>query len=152
MRVMVTLRNREGTMSMPELVNMVRQNVPESLAGTPWQIEMQISETLGQDTPPYARAKPSADGRAAQVEASILNSLPTPPKELKIYAGGGSLAFSFSGEATLKAGPVTAKVDKDGGDITVKHRGAPADRGADPERRRGTGRDRRRRQSPARRR
>jgi hypothetical protein len=120
MRLAIQLHNTEGTISMPEVVNMVRQNVPEALACTPFQIELQITETLGSDTPPAARKQQSADGRSAQMEASILNSLPKPPKELKLYAGSGSLAFSISGEATLKAGPVTAKVDKDGADVTVK--------------------------------
>jgi hypothetical protein len=120
MRLAIQLHNTEGTISMPELVNMVRQNVPEALACTPFQIEMQIVDTLGSDTPPPLRKQASADGRSAQMEASILNSLPKPPKELKLYAGTGSLAFSISGDATLKAGPVTAKVDKDGADITVK--------------------------------
>ena len=55
MRLAIMLRNRDGTISMPELVNLVRQNVPESLAGTPCQIEMEISETLGGDTPPPVR-------------------------------------------------------------------------------------------------
>jgi hypothetical protein len=123
MRLAIGLHNAAGTISMPELVNMVRQNVPEALAATPYQVEVAIAETLGGDTPPPTRGKPSADGRSAQMEASILNSLPKPPKELKLYAGTGSLAFSISGEATLKAGPVTAKVDKDGVDVTVKEGG-----------------------------
>ena len=124
MRLAIQLHNAEGTISMPELVNMVRQNVPEALAATPFQIEVVIAETLGGDTPPASRRQQSADGRSAQMEASILNSLPKPPKELKLYAGSGSLAFSISGEATLKAGPVTAKADKDGAEVTVKEGGA----------------------------
>ena len=62
----------------------------------------------------------TADGRSAEVEATILNSIPKPPKELKIYAGPGTLTFGFSGEATIKAGPVTVQGDKDGGSVTVK--------------------------------
>lgn len=120
MRVAIQLHNEEGTISMPELVNWVRQNVPESLTATPFQIEMVITETLAGDTPPPVRKVDSADGRAAQVESKILNSLPKPPKELKIYAGPGSLTFGFSGDATLKVGAVTAKGDKDGGSVTVK--------------------------------
>jgi hypothetical protein len=120
MRLAVQLRNQEGTMSMPELVNWVRQNVPEALQATIFQIQMVITDVLGTDTPPPTRKQTSSDGRSAQVEASILNSLPKPPKELKIYAGPGSLTFAFSGDATLKVGPVTAKADKDGGSVSVK--------------------------------
>ena len=109
-----------GTISMPELVNQIRQNVPESLTYKPLDIEVVISETLGGLTPPYSRKVVTADGRSAEVEASILNSIPKPPKELKIYAGPGTLTFGFSGEATIKAGPVSVKGDKDGGSVTIK--------------------------------
>ena len=120
MRLAVQLHNQEGTMSMPELVNWVRQNVPEALQATVYQIQVVITETLGNDTPPPTRKQVSADGRSAQVEASILNSLPHPPKELKLYAGPGSLAFALSGSVELKAGPVTATADKDGASVKVK--------------------------------
>jgi hypothetical protein len=120
MRVAIQLHNEEGTISMPELVNWVRQNVPESLTATPFQIEMVITETLAGDTPPPTRKQTSPDGRAAEVESRILNSLPKPPKELKIHAGPGTLTFGFSGDATLKVGAVTAQANKDGGSVTVK--------------------------------
>jgi hypothetical protein len=90
------------------------------LTATPFQIEMVISETLGALTPPATRKVVSADGRSAEVEAKILNSIPKPPKEFKIYAGPGTLTFAFSGEAKLKVGPVTATADKEGGSVTVK--------------------------------
>jgi hypothetical protein len=109
-----------GTISMPELVNMVRQSVPESLTYKPFDIEVVISETLGGLTPPYSRKVLTADGRSAELEATMLNSIPKPPKELKIYAGPGTLTFAFSGSAEAKLGPVTAKGDKDGGSVTVK--------------------------------
>jgi hypothetical protein len=120
MRVAIQDHNMHGTISMPELVNMVRQNVPEALAATPFQIEVVIQETLKNDMPPPSRKVVSADGRSAEVEARILNSLPKPPKEFKIYAGPGTLTFAFSGSAELKAGPVAVKGDKDGGSVTVK--------------------------------
>jgi hypothetical protein len=121
MRLAIQLRKQDGTISMPEVVNMVRQNVPEALAATPFQVELVITDTLKGDAPPYARAAQSADGRSAQLEASILNQLPKPPKELKLYAGPGSLSFSMSGvEAQVKAGPVTATADQGGGKVTVK--------------------------------
>jgi hypothetical protein len=120
MRVAIQLHNEQGTISMPELVNWVRQNVPESLAATPFQIEVVIQETLKTDMPPPSRKVVSSDGRAAEVESRILNSLPKPPKEFKIYAGPGTLTFAFSGSAEAKLGPVTAKGDKDGGSVTVK--------------------------------
>jgi hypothetical protein len=120
MRLAIQLHNEQGTISMPELVNWVRQNVPEALAATPFQIEVVISDTLKGDTPPPSRKVVSADGRAAEVESRILNSLPKPPKEFKIYAGPGTLTFAFSGSAEAKLGAVTAKGDKDGGSVTVK--------------------------------
>jgi hypothetical protein len=120
MHVAIQDMNLHGTISMPEVVNWVRQNVPASLAATPFQIEQVVVEVLGVDTPPASRKVVSADGRSAEVEARILNSLPKPPKEFKIYAGPGTLTFAFSGSATYKAGPVTATADKDGGSVTVK--------------------------------
>jgi len=120
MRLAVQLHMREGTISMPELVNWVRQNVPESLAASPYQIQVVITEILAADTPPPTRRQLSSDGRAVEIESRILNSIPKPPKEFKIYAGPGSLTFAFSGEAKLQAGPVTVKGDKEGGSVTVK--------------------------------
>jgi hypothetical protein len=120
MRLAVQLRNQEGTMSMPELVNWVRQNVPEALQATIFQIQMVITDVLGTDTPPPTRKQLSSDGRSAQVEASILNSLPKPPKDLKIYAGPGTLTLGFMGSVEYKAGAVKVDADKDGGKVTVK--------------------------------
>lgn len=120
MRLAIQLHNLEGTISMPELVNQVRQNVPEALAATPFQIELVITEILAGDTPPPVRKVDSSDGRAAEVEAKILNSIPKPPKELKLHAGPGTLTFAFTGEAKLQAGPVTATADKDGASVGVK--------------------------------
>ena len=37
MRLAIQLHNQDGTISMPELVNQVRQNVPEALAATPFR-------------------------------------------------------------------------------------------------------------------
>jgi hypothetical protein len=120
MRLAIQLHNEQGTISMPELVNQIRQNVPEALAATPYQIEVVITEILAGDTPPPVRKVVTPDGRSAEVEARILNSIPKPPKELRIHAGPGTLTFAFSGEAKLQAGPVTATADKDGGSVTVK--------------------------------
>jgi hypothetical protein len=120
MRLAIQLHNEDGTISMPELVNQIRQNVPEALSATPYQIEVVITEILAGDTPPPVRKVVTPDGRSAEVEARILNSIPKPPKELKLHAGPGTLTFAFAGEAKLQAGPVTAKADKEGGSVTVK--------------------------------
>jgi hypothetical protein len=120
MRLAIQLRNTDGTSSMPELVNEIRQHVPEALQATIFQIQMVITDVLGSDTPPPTRKQQSADGRSAQVEASILNSLPHPPKELKIYAGPGTLTLGFTGSVELKAGPVKVDADKDGAKVEVK--------------------------------
>jgi len=120
MRTAIQIHNLEGTISMPELVNWVRQNVPDALLATTFQIEMVIVETLGGDTPPPTRKVVTADGRSMEVEARIMNSIPKPPKEFKIYAGPGALTFAFSGEAKYQAGAITAKANKDGGSVTVK--------------------------------
>jgi hypothetical protein len=119
MRLAIQLRNVDGTMSMPELVNMVRQNVPEALTVTPFQVEVAIVETLGKDTPPPARAKQTADGRSEQTAAAILNLLSKLPKELRFHAGPGLVVLSLSG-ATVEAGPVTGKATLGGGEVTLK--------------------------------
>src|SRR3954468_13155881 len=116
----IQTHNAEGTLSMPELVNWVRQNVPASLTATTDQIQEVILEVLAGDAPPDTRKQLSPDGRAAEVEARILNGLPKPPKEFKVHAGPGTLTFGFGGDATLKVGAVPAKGDKDGGSVTVK--------------------------------
>jgi hypothetical protein len=119
-RLSIQMRNLDGTLSMPELVNQVRQNVPEALMATPFQIEMVIVEVLAGDTPPPVRKVVTPQGRSQEVAARILNSIPKPPKELALHAGPGTLTFAFTGEAKAQVGPVTAKADKDGGAVTVK--------------------------------
>src|SRR4051794_15027126 len=55
MRLAIQLHNEAGTISMPELVNQIRQNVPDALGATPYQIEVVITEILAGDTPPPVR-------------------------------------------------------------------------------------------------
>ena len=47
MRLAIQLRNSDGTSSMPELVNEIRQHVPEALQATIFQIQMVITDVLG---------------------------------------------------------------------------------------------------------
>jgi hypothetical protein len=109
MRLAIQLRIEEGAISMPELVNQVRQNVPEALAATPLQIELVIAEVLAGDTPPPVREVVTPDGRQQQLAARILNSIPKPPQELQLHAGPGTLSFAFTGEAAFAGDSVGLK-------------------------------------------
>ena len=119
MRLAIQLHNREGTISMPELVNQdpperARRRSPPRRTRSRWL----ITETRRERRRPVRKVvKP--DGRSARSRrGSELD--PEAAEGAQDPRRPGTLTFAFSGEAKLQAGPVTATADKDGGSVTVK--------------------------------
>jgi hypothetical protein len=122
-KLAIGMRVQEGSISMPELVAMVRRECEPAQRIEPWQVEQLAAEALGPDTPPPTRGKKSPDGARAEIEARIANSLPKPPTSVTLRGAGGSLELSIDGikaETKVAGAKVTATADKDSASVEAK--------------------------------
>jgi hypothetical protein len=110
-----------GTISMPEVVDMVRRRVPVAVDASPFAIEGRVYQIVG--NVPRQRGKPDLGGQHAQRAASIANSLPMPPTSVTIGASKTSLTVRIV-EAELKTSKDgvhgSVKADKEGAEAEVK--------------------------------
>ncbi|MEW6583389.1 MAG: hypothetical protein AB1416_11590 [Actinomycetota bacterium] len=121
-KVGIGIRVAEGSISMPEVVRMVREGVPEAADADPFAIRMEVASVMGRETPPPTRAKRTAAGTESEIGARIANALGSAGKGLKVESRAGSLALTFSGVvASTKVGgaTVTATGGPGGGEVTA---------------------------------
>jgi hypothetical protein len=112
----------DGAISMPEVVQAVRENVPEAASAPIPEIEKQVRAVFGGISPPPERRKRSAQGAGAEIAARIANALPSAPK-LRVDLSQGSIALTMAGVvATTKVGgaTVTATGTPGGGEVTAE--------------------------------
>lgn len=112
----------DGAISMPEVVQQVRENVPESVSAPIADIEAQVRAVFGGITPPPVRRTRTAQGAGAEIGARIANALPSAPK-LRVDIGGGSIRLTAAGVvASAKAGSatVTATGGPSGGELKAE--------------------------------
>jgi hypothetical protein len=110
-----------GTISMPEVVDMVRRRVPVAADASPYAIEGRVYQLVG--NVPHRRGKPDLGGQHAQRAASIANSLPMPPTSVTIGASQTSLTVRIVGAElkTAKDGVHgTVKADDEGAEAEVR--------------------------------
>ena len=111
----------DGKISMPEVVQAVRENVPESASAPIADIEAQIRAAFPSLIPPPQRRKRSKEGAGAELAARIANSLSSVPK-LRIRVGEGSIALTAAGAVaatTIGSTSVTATGTPGGGEVQV---------------------------------
>jgi hypothetical protein len=114
----------DGTISMPEVVQSVRESVPEAASAAPADLERVVRDVFGGITPPPVRRKRSAAGAGAEIAARIANALPSAPK-LRLNIGQGSITLSLSGlVAKVGGATVTATGTPSGGEVTAEGDGA----------------------------
>jgi hypothetical protein len=112
----------KGEISMPEVVQSVRETVPEAQSAPIADIEKQVREVFGALTPPPVRRKRTAQGAGAEIGARIANALPDLSK-LRLDFSGGSIRLTAAGVvATAKAGSatMTATGSPGGGEIKAE--------------------------------
>lgn len=121
-----TIQSRvvDGTISMPEVVQMVRQGVPEAAALDGGAVEGEVRRFFRgmAVVPPPTRKRVSGEGRGQEFAARISNALPSAPK-LKLSSRAGSLELSASGlVATTAVGgaTVTATGTPSGGEVKAE--------------------------------
>jgi len=115
----------DGAISMPELVQSIRESVPGAASAPVDQIEKVVRETMGGTTPPPARRKRTAQGAGQELAARIANALPSAPR-LRVDFSGGSVGLTMSGlvaSTNVGAGKVTATGTPGGGEVTAEKGG-----------------------------
>jgi hypothetical protein len=124
--------NQKGLISMPEVVQQVRENVPEAASAPVADIEKQVRTVFGGLTPPPTRMKRSAAGASAELGARIANALPGAPK-VNLAFIGGSISLTMAGvvltgkvggaKVTTTGGPGGGEVEVEGDGKSVKATG-----------------------------
>lgn len=120
-RYAIQSRVADGTISMPEVVQMVRQGVPEAAALDGGAVEGEVQRFFRgmAVVPPPTRRKVSGEGRGQEFAARIANALPSAPK-LKLSSRAGSLELTASGlvaSTTVGGVNVTATGTPSGGEV-----------------------------------
>jgi hypothetical protein len=110
-----------GTISMPEVIDMVRRRVPVAADASPFAIQGRVYAIVG--NVPSTRGKPDLGGQHAQRAASIANAFPMPPTSVTIGASKTSLTIRIA-EAELKTAKDgvhgTVKADDEGAEAELK--------------------------------
>ncbi|HET6692167.1 MAG TPA: hypothetical protein VFG74_15020 [Miltoncostaeaceae bacterium] len=116
----------DGAISMPELVQAIRETVPGAASAPVDQIEKVVRDTMGSTTPPPARRKRTAQGAGQELAARIANALPSAPR-LRVDFSGNSVALTMQGlvaSTTVGGAKVTATGTPGGGEVTAEKGGA----------------------------
>ncbi|HTI35146.1 MAG TPA: hypothetical protein VL422_15825 [Miltoncostaea sp.] len=115
-----------GTLSMPELIQTIREEVPGASSAPVDQIEKVVRSELGVTAPPPFRRKRTAQGAGAELAARIANALPSAPR-LRVDFAGGSVALTMKGlvaSTSVGGAKVTATGTPGGGEVTAEKGGA----------------------------
>ena len=126
-RVAIGERVGNGTISMPEVVQMVREGVEGAIGASPWAIEMVVVEVMGREVPPPTRRKRSAAGSESEISARIGNALGAAGRGLKVESRAGSLQLTMSGvvaTTTVGGAKLTATGGPSGGELKAEGGGA----------------------------
>ena len=107
----------EGRISMPEVVDRVRREVPEAAGASPEAIRARVIDIVG--VVPETQGKPSLGSRKAEQESRISNLFPIPPTSVTFGGSLTSVTIGISG-AELKTGRLTTKAGKEGPEAELK--------------------------------
>ncbi len=117
----------DGHLSMPEVVDQVRRNVPAAADTSPFTIEGRVSLIVGNI--PAKRTKRDLAGQNIEYAAKIANMLPKPPTSITIGASQTSLTVRIV-EAELKTAKDgvhgSVKADQEGAEAEIKKGDAKA--------------------------
>ena len=111
----------EGRISMPEVIDRVRREVPEAANAAPEAIRGRVYQIVG--AVPESQGKPSLGSRQAEQRSRISNLFPIPPTSVTFGGSQTSVTIGISG-AELKTGGVKVKAGKEGPEAELKEGGA----------------------------
>jgi hypothetical protein len=107
----------EGRISMPEVIDRVRREVPEAATAAPEAIRGRVYQIVG--AVPETQGKPSLGSRQAEQRSRISNLFPKVPTSVTFGSSQTSVTIGISG-AELKTTGVTAKAGKEGPEVELK--------------------------------
>ena len=107
----------DGRISMPEVVDRVRREVPEAAGAAPGAIRARVVEIVG--AVPETRTKPDLGGQNVEWAARISNLFPIPPTSVTFGGSQTSFTIGIKG-AELKTGKVTTKAKPGGAETEIK--------------------------------
>lgn len=114
----ISLQVQDGTVSMPELVAQIREQVAGAAAAEVVQIESLIRQRLGRFTPPRTRGRQTPGGQTSELAARLKNAL---GKQVEVGTNAANLVISVSGAVgKLKAGDVEASAEAGTGGVGGK--------------------------------
>jgi hypothetical protein len=119
-------KSLDGSLSMPELIQTIREEIPGAASAPVDQVEKLIRSTLGVTAPPPVRRKRTAQGAGAELAARIANALPSAPR-LRVDFAGSSVALTMKGlvaSTSVGGAKVTATGTPGGGEVTAEKGGA----------------------------
>jgi hypothetical protein len=123
----VRMEVAQGTISLPELTDRIRRNVPEAAGADAFALSWHIGDVyMGDPAVPATRGKSSLGGDQAQQQAKLANLFPSPPTSVTFGASKTAITIGIGGAEvkTRKDGTgVTAKADQDGADVEAKRGG-----------------------------
>ena len=123
-------RKGDGTISFPEVLAMVRQNVPEAQSLQLFQLDMVVRSRLAADSPPERRATRGTEAARAELEAKIANAVTSKEKGVAVKREGGQILVSVAGvkasgsigpaEVSAEAGPGGLKAEGEARGVKVE--------------------------------
>lgn len=116
----ISMQVQAGTVSMPELVAQIREQVAGAAAAEVVQIESLIRQRLGRFTPPRTRGRQTPPGQASELAARLKNLL---GKEVEVGTDAANLVISVSGAVgRVRVGDVEASAEAGTGGVGGKVR------------------------------
>lgn len=115
-RTGITLEVDAGTISMPEVVARIRDEVPGAAQAEAWQVEVLVGGRLGAYAPPPQRGRQTPAGQASELAARLRNLLGL---QVRVGSDAANLVVSVSGAvATARAGGVEARAEAGPGGVS----------------------------------
>lgn len=111
----ITMQVDSGTISMPEVIASIRDEVAGAKAVEPWQVTQIVRGVLGRYAPPDTRGTQTPMGQQSELAARLGNVLGT---KVEVGNEAANLVVKVSGAlATVKAGGVEARAEAGAGGV-----------------------------------
>ncbi|MBW3578939.1 MAG: hypothetical protein KY462_14600 [Actinobacteria bacterium] len=115
-RIGISMQVDAGTISLPELVAQIREEVTGAARVEVFQIEDLVRRRLGAYTPPPQRGRQTPAGQASELAARLRNIL---GMQVRVGSDAANLVVSISGAvATARAGGVEARAEAGPGGVS----------------------------------
>lgn len=127
----ISMQKDAGSISMPEVVAQIREEVAGAAAVEPFQIESLARQRLGHAAPPGTRGRPTPLGQTSELTARLKNLL---GQKVEVGTDAANLVISVSGAVgKVAVGDVEASAEAGTGGIAGQVRVGPGTVTASPD-------------------